>query len=193
MAAPAEPAATFEVILASTEDGGIGYRGTIPWRLPSDLDHFRSVTTQAAGPGRRNAVIMGRRTWASLPRAVRPLPRRINVVVSSEPEACRVTESVPDGVDVADSLDAALAAAASHPDLGRVFIIGGARLYREAMASPRCARIHWTRVFAHFECDTFVPPADPKRFEETGKGPILGEGGIAFRFVTLEPRPSTTT
>jgi dihydrofolate reductase len=90
------------VVVAATAAGGIGRDGTIPWNLPSDMAHFRAVTTAvppdaaaggagaaAAGggaPAKRNAVIMGRRTWASLPAKHRPLKGRLNVVLSASPD-----------------------------------------------------------------------------------------------------------
>lgn len=185
MAAPTR--IPIEVIVAATEDGGIGARGSIPWRLPTDLARFRSVTTRAE-PGRLNAVVMGRRTWASLPALARPLPGRVNIVVSSDPGACRETERVPDGVAVVDSLDAALASAGGRADLGAVFVIGGARLYREAMASPRCTRIHWTSVLERFECDTHIDPVNEERFQAVEVGPVRSERGVRFRFLRYERR-----
>ena len=188
MAAPvARDEIQLEVIVAATDDGGIGYRGAIPWRLPSDLAHFSRVTRDAL-PGKLNAVVMGRRTWASLPDRARPLPGRTNIVVSSRPDECRAAERVPPDVAVVSSLDDALAAAGACPDLGRVFVIGGARLYREAMASPRCARIYLTRVLTPFECDVHIGPVDGNAFEAVETGPVLGEGGVAFRCTVYERR-----
>jgi dihydrofolate reductase len=73
------------LVLAATPAGGIGLRGELPWKLPSDMAFFRDVTTTAA-PGRQNACVMGRRTWASIPQRFRPLKGRVNVVLSASPD-----------------------------------------------------------------------------------------------------------
>lgn len=68
------------VAAAAEANWGIGWRQQIPWRLPSDMKHFRELTV--AEGGRQHAVIMGRKTWESLPAKVRPMPRRLNVVLT---------------------------------------------------------------------------------------------------------------
>jgi dihydrofolate reductase/thymidylate synthase len=83
-AASAEPLKelrTVDVVVAATETWGIGKEGKLPWHLPTDMAFFRKVTSTAVA-GKRNAVIMGRRTWASIPGKFRPLSGRINVVLS---------------------------------------------------------------------------------------------------------------
>jgi dihydrofolate reductase len=69
------------IIVAATPTNGIGLAGTLPWRLPKELKYFASVTSQAP-QGQQNAVIMGRNTWESIPKRFRPLPGRLNVVVT---------------------------------------------------------------------------------------------------------------
>lgn len=100
----------YSVILACTRELGIGLHGRIPWRLSSDMKLFRQVTT---GDSNKNVVIMGRKTWHSLPTSVRPLPNRLNIVVSqSIPAAYSVTKE--QSYLVVPSLDAALKKAAEH-------------------------------------------------------------------------------
>ena len=73
-------------VVAATPSGGIGKDGTLPWSLPSDLKHFARVTSDVpagAPAGPRNAVVMGRKTWASIPEKFRPLKGRLNVVLST--------------------------------------------------------------------------------------------------------------
>ena len=96
MAAAAAPAAgrSFSVVVAATSAGGIGMKGKLPWRLPGDMAFFKRVTSSVADIGKRNAVIMGRRTWASIPAKFRPLPARLNVVLSRSAD---VRECVPQG------------------------------------------------------------------------------------------------
>lgn len=161
----------FEVIVALDTAGGIGRAGDLPWpRLAGDLAHFRHVTTDPRGAPGENAVLMGRRTWASLPAKHRPLARRRNVVVST------TTPEVPPGVTVAPSLEAALAASADAPIR---FVIGGAVLYAAALRHPGCAAIHCTRIDATFACDTFFP-AWPEGFVRTHAEPVARDAGLAY-------------
>ena len=72
-----ETGMTFQVVVAATRSGGIGARGGLPWRLPGDMRRFADITTRTFDPERANAVIMGRKTWESLPARRRPLPERV--------------------------------------------------------------------------------------------------------------------
>ena len=74
----------FQIVVAATKDEmGIGLDGALPWRLPKDMAYFKAVTSRVDEPGARNAVIMGRKTWESIPAKFRPLPGRLNVVLSA--------------------------------------------------------------------------------------------------------------
>lgn len=126
-------ATSYHMVVACTTDGGIGKDGGIPWRLPEDLRRFRAITEGGC-------VIMGRKTWESLPR--RPLAGRQNVVVGL-------------GMDAA-SLEEALALV---EDGRSAFVIGGARLYTEAMADPRCVNVYVTIVDGNFDCDVHIDVA----------------------------------
>ncbi|QPB44609.1 dihydrofolate reductase [Medusavirus stheno T3] len=123
----------FDIIVAYAErDRAIGRRGAIPWpRLRADMQHFAQAT-------RGGTVIMGRLTYASLPHG-RPLPGRRNIVVSTTTSPT----DYPPGVAVAPSLDIALALAATCPN---VWVIGGARLYADALAHPAARRLHATAL-----------------------------------------------
>lgn len=167
---------TFDVVVAADERGGIGRDGGLPWHLPGDLRHFR-VLTRGAG----RAVVMGRRTWESLPARFRPLPGRLNLVLSRRPPHAL---ALPPGVLAASSLDQALAAAraAAAP---RCFVIGGAQLYALALAHPACRRVHLTRVAGRFDCDTFLPPLG-EDFLLVSDEPGGEEGGVRYRFLVYE-------
>merc|ERR1711972_1237626 len=102
------PERAISVIVATTQKGGIGKDGTIPWKLPEDMGHFKKVTT-AAPHGKINAVIMGRKTWDSIPVNFRPLPDRINVVLSRSSADPTFAFAFPAGVLLANSLNEALA------------------------------------------------------------------------------------
>ena len=146
-------------VVAVDEHRGIGKDGDLPWRIPADMAHFKSLTI---GTG-SNAVIMGRTTWESIPERFRPLKDRRNIVLS------RRGLEVPAGVMVAGSLAEALELA---EDAEQVFAIGGAQVYAESMGHPKFETLYITRVDGTFECDTFFPDwKDDFRYAE-----VLDEG-----------------
>jgi dihydrofolate reductase len=158
------------LIAAVARNGVIGREGVLPWHLSADMQHFRELTRE--GP-----VVMGRRTWDSLPPRYRPLPGRSNIVVS------RRAGWSGDGALAAPSLPAALRLAQMR--LGpskRVFVIGGAQLYREAM--PQADVLELTEVQADVAGDTQFPFWDRGRFDEVSRMPQPAENGLAFDFVT---------
>ncbi len=142
----------FACVVAADQAGGIGRANDLPWpKLKADLRHFRDLTSIAPA-GQRNAVIMGRKTWDSVPPKYRPLPDRLNVVIS------RGQVARPDGVLLAGSLDDALAHAAAVPDVDQLFVVGGGEIYWQAFAHDRCRDVFLTRLASTFDCDTFIPP-----------------------------------
>ena len=136
------------LIAAVARDGSIGHDNALPWRLPEDLQHLRRLTMGYP-------VIMGRKTWDSLPARFRPLPGRHNIVVT------RNLLWRAEGADAAPSLDAALAVAAAQ---GKVFVIGGGELYREAI--DRADVLELTEIDRDFNGDTRFPTWDRSRFRE---------------------------
>lgn len=125
------------LIVAIAENGVIGAKGGLPWRLPEDLKRFKALTLG-------KPVIMGRKTWESLPK--RPLPGRQNIVIS------RNGKFSADGARVVPDLDSALWAAA---DVEEAFVIGGAEIY--ALALPKADRIYLTEVTVNPEGDVRFP------------------------------------
>ena len=73
---------TYQLVVAATRKLGIGKAGTMPWKLPGDMAYFKELTSKTADAGKQNAVIMGRKTWESIPPKFRPLPNRVNVVLT---------------------------------------------------------------------------------------------------------------
>src|SRR3989338_1802540 len=93
----------FNIVVAMDQNRGIGLDGKLPWHLKCDLRHFKEITTKTRDKNKRNAVIMGRKTWDSLPVRFRPLPDRVNVVITRN-----TSLEFPQGVSRADRLDQAL-------------------------------------------------------------------------------------
>ncbi|KAH9024969.1 dihydrofolate reductase-like domain-containing protein [Lactarius hengduanensis] len=144
------------LIVAATTNNGIGYAGKLPWRLPQEMQYFAKVTsgkdtTQDVGGdrNRKNAVVMGRATWESIPHRFRPLAGRINIVVSRQADYDLCGENGPDSVVLVPSLEAALQRARAA-DASRL-------LY--AAALPLAERVLLTRIVepAFEECDVFMP------------------------------------
>ena len=141
-AMPAAAPKPVSLIVACTGEGGIGKDGQLPWRLPGDMAYFKRVTTGGsaadAGTGEKlNAVVMGRKTWDSIPAKFRPLAGRVNVVLSRNPGAL----GLPADVLGATSLPDALSAVDDRADIDQCFIIGGAEVYREALKLPRLCKV----------------------------------------------------
>jgi len=141
------------LIAAVARNGVIGRGDALPWQLPEDQRHFRRVTMGAP-------VIMGRKTWDSLPARFRPLPGRRNIVVTRNP-AWRAA-----GAEQAPSLDAALALAA---DAARAFVIGGGELYHAALA--QAAELVLTEIERDFDGDARFPDFDRSVFRERSREP----------------------
>lgn len=137
----------FSLIAALDENRGIGIRNAMPWHLKGDFKHFVKETSGGT-------VIMGRKTWESLPEAFRPLKNRLNIVLTRQADL-----QMPKGVLVVDSLESALA-----KSQGKTFVIGGAALFAEAILHPACQQLILTEIDATFECDAFFPEI-PQAFQ----------------------------
>ena len=183
--APSAPR-DFACVVAMDAARGIGRHGDLPWPpLKGDLQHFARLTTTAA-PGHMNAVIMGRKTWASLPAKYQPLPRRHNIVISRQPQA------LPAGAVAASSLPDALAKAAALAMCDQIFVVGGGQIYAEAVTHPRCSYIYLTEIDATYDCDTTLV-ALPDFVPDLG-WPVqeLTERDVRFRISRLMRAVATT-
>ncbi len=164
--------------MAQDEDGLIGIGNKLPWHLPGELKHFRDLTTKTKDPHKNNIVIMGRKTWESLPEKFRPLPNRINAVLSANPYF-----PLPSGCILADgfgSLFKLLEQPQWKSRFESVFVIGGAGVYSQAMTLPNCEKLFITHVCQTFPCDAFFPSfADFKKTAETSR---QNEGEIEYFF-----------
>ena len=137
------------LIVARARNGVIGAGGTIPWRVPGEMAYFKQVTLG-------HPIVMGRKTWESLPRT--PLPGRRNLVVT------RDRNYIAEGAEVVASLDEALARCAEAQD---VFVIGGAELF--ALALPRVTRAFVTEIDLEVDGDVRFPALDPAQWREVSR------------------------
>jgi dihydrofolate reductase len=151
-------------VVAHSRNRVIGRDGDLPWHLPADLRRFRELTSG-------HAVVMGRRTYESLPDRFRPLPNRRNLVLSRDPSFRA------EGAEIFGDLASALAACG-----GDCFVIGGGATYAEALSVAD--RVYATEIDAEIEGDTFFPELAGWRQVEAS--PLATDNGHAFSFVTYE-------
>lgn len=171
----------FALVVAADKNNGIGKNNTLAWRLPSDLKFFSDITTKVDDSTKQNAVIMGRKTWESLPEKHRPLKNRLNVVISRNADF-----PVPSNVMLVTSLNDALQKISQLPNIENIHVIGGAMLFAEAINHPDCQTIYLTRLDGDYKCDAFFPQIDEKVFELKKSSGPQHENNIDFEFLTLE-------
>ncbi|MEE2934118.1 MAG: dihydrofolate reductase [Pseudomonadota bacterium] len=159
---------TLSLIVAMAKNGVIGRGDALPWHIPEDLKHFKSITMG-------KPIIMGRRTWDSLGRI---LPGRPHIVLSRDPNFA------VDGVSSAHTLEDALTIAESLTE-HEIMIIGGAEIYRAALCYVNC--IYLTEIHRSISGDTFFPRFNRDAWIETERqGPFQDEqSGLTYSFVTL--------
>ena len=158
------------LVVAVAQNRAIGKDNHLLCHLPEDMRHFREVTL-----GR--PVIMGRKTWESLPEAFCPLPGRNNIVVS------RNAAYQAEGATVASSLEEAIAQAGN---VEQINIIGGADIFR--LALPMADVLDMTEIDASFDADTFFPEFLPEDWQETSRKTQQSESGPTFSFVEYQRR-----
>lgn len=160
MTAAGKPRLTLVAAMAAQRVIGIDNR--LPWHLPEDLKHFKAVTLG-------KPVIMGRKTWDSIGR---PLPGRRNIVVTRQADWCA------DGAEAAHSLEQALALAG---EVEEVCLIGGAELYRQAIASADCLRL--TEIAGEYPGDAHFPEVSAELWREDSREAHVSADGLAYAFV----------
>jgi dihydrofolate reductase len=162
--------APLTLIVAVADNGVIGARGALPWHLPEDLKRFKALTLG-------KPILMGRKTWESLPR--KPLPGRTNIVVT------RDAGFHADGAVVAHSIeDALVAAERERPE--EIIVIGGEAIF--AATLPIARRVHRTQIMTRPDGDAFMPPLDSKEWQETAREGPFESGGLRYAFLVLERR-----
>lgn len=182
------------IVAAVAKNGVIGKNDTLPWRLPEDMAHFKALTMG-------QAVVMGRKTWESLPVKFRPLPKRQNYVVTRDPNYVAPGATVLNSLEEVRKIGAGetaleetcrAAPGVSSPSGGRpqgaqagdLYVIGGAELYRQLL--PWADRLELTEIDATFDGDAFFPAIDRRQWREVKREPGVGADGLRYAFVTYE-------
>jgi dihydrofolate reductase len=155
------------IIAAMSTDRVIGIGNRLPWRLPADLKHFKTLTVG-------KPIVMGRKTWESLPGL---LPERPHIVISSN------LEYTAEGCTLVGSIEQALAAAGDVPE---VMIVGGATLYQQMI--PFADRMYLTLVHTHIEGDAWFPEFEPNQWRELSREEHVADerNPYDYTFLTLE-------
>ncbi|MXQ99348.1 hypothetical protein E5288_WYG009431 [Bos mutus] len=177
-------------IVAVSQNMDIGKNGNLPWSLlRNEFQYFQRMTTVSSVEGKQNVVIMGRKTWFSIPEKNRSLKDRINIVLRRE-----VKEPPMGAHFLAKSLDDALELI-EDPELKNkvdmVWIVGGSSVYKEAMNKPGHVRLFVTRIMQEFESDTFFPEIDFEKYKLLPEYPgvpldVQEEKGIKYKFEVYE-------
>ena len=161
------------LIWAQARHRVIGFKGSMPWHLPEDLAYLKRMTLGSF-------VVMGRKTWDSIPPKFRPLPGRTNVVITRQID-WRADGAVPannilEALSICEHMSIIL-----DPSPEQVWVIGGAQIYAEAL--PLAKRILVTEIDSDFEGDAFAPELGAD-WQETAREPHTSKTGLAFSFVT---------
>ena len=167
------------IIAAIDKNNGLGINNTIPWHLSADLKYFKKITTEVTAANKQNAVIMGRKTWDSIPDKYKPLPERLNIVLTRNQNI-----QLPENVLSFSSLEQATKTLNQPPQANNIenlFIIGGASIYEQAINLPDCSKLYLTHLKKEYHCDTFFPKYE-KYFKLISKSEVHEEKGIEFFF-----------
>ncbi|HMS27063.1 MAG TPA: dihydrofolate reductase [Burkholderiaceae bacterium] len=161
------------LIYAKARNGVIGKDGKMPWHLPEDLAYLKRMTLGCP-------VIMGRKTWDSLPPKFRPLPGRTNVVITRQEnwheDGALPAHNLPEALSICEHMSLIL-----EPSPDQVWVLGGAQIYQQAL--PFAQQVCVTEIDADFEGDAFAPVLD-KQWQETSRESHTSTSGLAYSFVT---------
>lgn len=166
--------------VAIDKNMGIGKNGRLPWHFKNEMKYFKDLTTKTKDLSNVNMVIMGRNTWESLSKKYRPLPGRKNVILTKNHHY-----EVSGGAEICGSIEEAFKTA--DEDIEQIFIIGGAKVFAQALNDPRINGIYLTKIDAAYDCDTFFPEI-PKDFV---KEPLIKEeeeNGVKIQYFFYERR-----
>ena len=161
------------LIWAQAHNRIIGNKGSMPWHLPEDLAHLKRTTLGCP-------IIMGRKTWDSLPPQFRPLPGRTNVVITRQADwrenGALSANNLHEALSICEHMNIIL-----DPSPEQVWVIGGAQIYAEAL--PFAKRVIVTEIDCDFEGDAFAPQLGAD-WEETAREAHVSKTGLGFSFVT---------
>lgn len=165
-------------IAAIDEENGIGKSNQLPWVIPQDLKYFKKTSSETKDPKKVNAVIMGRKTWESIPETYRPMPGRKNIVLSRSKDI-----ELPEGVILANSIEESIEIANQLEEVESIFITGGGVIYSESIQKSIPDEVLITRISGTHNCDAFFPEI-PDTYSLKSETETFTQNGHEFKFQT---------
>lgn len=165
------------ISVAVDDEFGVGKNNDLPWRLKKELQYFQKLTTQTQDPKKQNMVIMGRKTWDSIPANHRPLSGRKNVVLTRQQ---KIIDEGINGTTVCGDLEEAYKLADNS--IEKIFVIGGGSIFKQAVESGKLTGMYITQIHETFECDTFFPPI-PRKYSRVKSLGKEEESGIHYEYL----------
>jgi dihydrofolate reductase / thymidylate synthase len=165
------------LIVACCNNNGIGKNNSLPWELKTDIAYFKKITTFTTNPVLKNVVIMGRKTWESIPEKYRPLENRINIVLTRNKnykihQDGLVCSNLDHSMDVIDTIP--------NSNKNNIFVIGGESVYSETIKHKNINKIYLTKIYDDYKCDRFFP-AIPSNLVLTSVSKFIEERGVYYR------------
>lgn len=174
------------IILALDNENGIWKDGDLAWNIPEDMKYFKDTTTNTRDSKKQNAVIMGRKTWESIPKKYRPFKNRRNFILSRSCENDSIEENWAHNFC---SLDNCLSFIEKQSDIEEIFIIGWSQLYNQVLSHPCFEKAYITRVFSKFHCDVFFDGL-PKGFDRISRSKMKEYNWLEYEFLIYKKKKS---
>lgn len=169
----------FSFVLAVDDKDWLWKNNELAWKLPWDVKFFKKITSETKDLSKFNAVVMWRKTWESIPSKFRPLPNRINCVLSRTLKTHDTLSEIDDFVIYNNSFDNCLNELSKRENIADVFVIWWANLYNQLLEDPNLDKIYLTKVKWDFDCDVFFGWV-PDDFEIDSQTEPVVENGIEY-------------
>ncbi len=171
----------FSIILAIDEKNWLWKSGNLAWKLSEDMKYFKNITCKTEDLGKLNWVIMWRKTWESIPTKFRPLPNRINSILSKTLKIESCNSKIDDFVLYFNDFEHCLKELSGKENLENIFVIGWANIYNQVLLHPNLEKIYLTKILWDFNCDVFFNWV-PDDFHLKSYTDEMEENGIKYRF-----------
>ena len=175
----------FSIILALDNENGIGKCNDLAWDIPEDRKYFKKITTETQDANKKNAVIMGRKTWESIPEKFRPFSNRKNYILSRSFTNWEIHD---EWAICFSSLKVCLQHIEQDTNIEQIFIIWGAELYNSVVSHPDLERAYITRIYDKFHCDVFFDGVPDSKFREISRSKTYQYQGIEYEFVVYKQK-----
>jgi dihydrofolate reductase len=168
----------FDIVVAHDLNNAIGHNKQLLCHIPEDMNYFKRLTSSTANRAKQNIVILGRKTYESIPEKFRPLPNRINIVISSKNNNYKNTyhaNTPEDALEIASTLQ-------TENKAETIFCIGGSQIYKHLISHPNCRFLYVTLIQKKFKADAFFPNYKSDFIKETSKH-IITKKNITIEFI----------